>query len=225
MKYRIFSIVSVASILGIALSGCGQVIEATTVPPQHSSSVQSSASTPASVPSASTPSPSPHPSSTSVTSSSGSTAPAFNGTVSRVVTGPSGENPMPSGYRGVDGEIYQPTSDRLEESIAGRLKGNPFVLDFYLNSPNGLTIGITYNHHPVFFGAGPSPTFDVLNFTGDAVILGAPSASAYEGYNLVTGKVIVHNMAVLKGYSYIGVPSHMLGIPHSHYPVTIPSGS
>ncbi|PSR33996.1 MAG: hypothetical protein C7B46_07705 [Sulfobacillus benefaciens] len=86
---------------------------------------------------------------------------------------------------------------------------------------------MSYNGHPIYFGSGPAPVFDVLNFTGTDVVLGMPSAGAYMALNLVTGRPIVSTREVvaLKGYSGLTVPSHILGLPTVTYPVDIPDGA
>lgn len=112
------------------------------------------------------------------------------------------------------------------EGFTGTLDGHPFVLDFYQDYPVGLFVGISYNGHPVYFGSGPAPVFDVLNFTGPDVVLGMPSAGAYMALNLVTGRPIVstRELVALKGYSGLTAPSHILGLPTVTYPIDIPYG-
>ncbi|PSR27722.1 MAG: hypothetical protein C7B47_07615 [Sulfobacillus thermosulfidooxidans] len=67
--------------------------------------------------------------------------------------------------------------------------------------------------------------FNVLNFTGSWVVLGTPSAAAYEAINLTSGRTIVNpeQAAQLKGYTGLGLPSHILGLSHEEFPVSIPS--
>ncbi|POB09706.1 hypothetical protein CO251_14490 [Sulfobacillus sp. hq2] len=71
----------------------------------------------------------------------------------------------------------------------------------------------------MYFGPGPSPVFSVINFTGDEVVLGNPAAGSYMAINLMTGQRTVNLSAVLslKGYPGIGLPSHILGLPGTHY--------
>jgi hypothetical protein len=85
-------------------------------------------------------------------------------------------------------------------------------------------LGINYNHHTVYFGHGPAPVFDVLNFTGNWVVLGAPSAGAYMAFNLVTGHSLVntHQVVLMKGYQGLGTPSHVLGLSGSLISPNIP---
>ncbi|WP_242968629.1 hypothetical protein [Sulfobacillus sp. hq2] len=105
------------------------------------------------------------------------------------------------------------------EGFSGYLDGHSFVFDIYQNYPNGLVLGASYHHVPVYFGPGPSPVFSVINFTGDEVVLGNPAAGSYMAINLMTGQRTVNLSAVLslKGYPGIGLPSHILGLPGTHY--------
>lgn len=119
---------------------------------------------------------------------------------------------------------FQPSKFIPVEGFAGSLHGRPFVLDFYAHYPEGLDVGINYNHHTVYFGHGPAPVFDVLNFTGNWVVLGAPSAGAYMAFNLVTGHSLVntHQVVLMKGYQGLGTPSHVLGLSGSLISPNIP---
>ncbi|AEJ40257.1 hypothetical protein TPY_2080 [Sulfobacillus acidophilus TPY] len=71
----------------------------------------------------------------------------------------------------------------------------------------------------------PVPTLNLLNFTGSWVVVGAPSAAAYEAVNLTSGWTLVNpeQVAPMKGYRGLGLPSRILGLPASDdFPVTIP---
>jgi len=100
------------------------------------------------------------------------------------------------------------------EGLSGQLNGHPFVLDFYQRARVGLFVGVRYNYHTVYFGYGPSPVFYLLNFTGNSVVLGSPSAGQYMAINLTNGRQTVNPQDVvpMKGYRGLGVPSHVLGL-------------
>ncbi len=135
---------------------------------------------------------------------------------------------LPNGFRSASShdtfsaQVYHPV-----EGFGGLLDGHPFVLDFYQDSSVGIFVGASYNGQPTYFGPGPAPMFDVLNFTGTDVVLGMPSAGAYMALNLVTGHPIVSTREVvaLKGYSGLTAPSHILGLPTTTYSIDIPYGT
>jgi hypothetical protein len=162
-------------------------------------------------------------------SPSATTTPPFAGTKVQRYTGPATPQALPNGY--VDSSLPSPdtfsshTYHRVE-GFTGLLDGRPFVLDFYQHYPVGLFVGLSYNGHPVYFGSGPAPVFDVLNFTGPDVVLGMPSAGAYMALNVMTGHPLVSTRTVvaLKGYSGLTAPAHILGLPAAIYPVDIPYG-
>lgn len=68
--------------------------------------------------------------------------------------------------------------------------------------------------------------FDVLNFTGDGLVIGSPSAGAHEAFNLMTGHVLsrLSQVVPLKGYRGLSAPAHVLGLPGTPYPVAVPYG-
>ena len=117
-------------------------------------------------------------------------------------------DPVAGGYGRFSSKEFRPV-----EGFTGILHGHPFVLDFYKRYPDGLYVGIRYDRRTVYFGAGPAPLFDVLNFTGNWVVLGTPTLGAYEGYNLVTGAPFPGHSAPLKGYPGLGTPRRVLGLP------------
>ncbi|WP_242939527.1 hypothetical protein [Sulfobacillus thermosulfidooxidans] len=226
---------------GTVLAGCGTAVQLSAPPsPHHSQSSfrsqsASSVASPSHTPSTynsrrgvnsstsssattATPSPSPGPIHQSL--------PPFSGTITQRVVGSQGPQAVPNGFVSSPPShvVFSPSHFTLVESFTGLLKTHPFVLDFYQNSA-GLFVGINYNHHPVFFGPGPAPVFNVLNFTGSWVVLGTPSAAAYEAINLTSGRTIVNpeQAALLKGYTGLGLPSHILGLSHEEFPVSIPS--
>ncbi|AEJ39715.1 hypothetical protein TPY_1532 [Sulfobacillus acidophilus TPY] len=65
---------------------------------------------------------------------------------------------------------------------------------------------------------------NILNFTGDWVVVGTPSAGAYEAINLMSGQTITNPAAAaqMKGYRGLGLPSHILGLSQKNFPVNIP---
>lgn len=135
---------------------------------------------------------------------------------------------IPSGYQStVSPNLRYSATDIPVTGFSGTLDGHPFVLAFYRDTPEGLLIGASYNGKPVYFGYGPSPVFSVLNFTGTDVVLGSPSAGTYQMINLVTGQQTGNVSVVdpLKGYSGLGLPSHILGLPGTNDSTTIPYGS
>lgn len=154
-------------------------------------------------------------------------SPGFSGTGVKLLTGKNTPSAIPVGYKGSQPGLTfaNPTFTPIE-GFAGTLNGKKFVLDFYSNKPNGIAVGINYNNKPVYFGFGPSPMFDVLNFTGENVVLGSSSTGSYMAINLVTGNVNTNPSQVvsIKGYSGINPPNYVLGLPGTQYPVTIPYG-
>jgi hypothetical protein len=151
--------------------------------------------------------------------------PPFSGTILKRVVGANGPQAIPDGFTSAPPShlTFAPSQYPLVESFSGRLQEHPFILDFYQNA-NGMFVGVSYNHHPVFFGPGPVPTLNILNFTGDWVVLGTPSAGAYEAINLKSGHTIINpeQAAQLKGYHGLGLPAHILGLPQKDLPVRIP---
>ena len=136
--------------------------------------------------------------------------PPFAGTSVRFLTGAHVPPAVAPGYHGFSSKDFRPV-----EGFTGILHGHPFVLEFYARALHGLYVGIRYNARTVYFGTGPAPAFDVLNFTGNWVVLGTPSAGAYIVYNLVTGRLLVATarIAALKGYRGLGTPRRVLGLP------------
>lgn len=137
---------------------------------------------------------------------------------------------LPNGY--TDGpaashSTFSTTTYHRVEGFGGSLEGHRFTLDFYTDYPDGLFVGANYNGRPVYFGPGPAPVFDVLNFTGSDVVLGSPSAGAYMALNLVAGMPVfsVREVVPLKGYAGLGAPPHILGLPTTGDSVTIPYGT
>nr|WP_243148208.1 hypothetical protein [Sulfobacillus thermotolerans] len=168
-----------------------------------------------------------HASSSSQTATS---PPPFAGQQVQRYTGQQTPQALPNGFVASSApspHTFSSQTYHRVEGFTGILDSHPFVLDFYQDSPVGLFVGVSYNGHPVYFGPGPAPVFDVLNFTGTDVVLGTPSAGAYMALNLVTGHPIVSTRAVvaLKGYSGLTAPSHILGLPTATYPVDIPYGA
>ena len=151
----------------------------------------------------------------------------FSGSDVKLLKGQHTPVAISKGYKGAQPNMTFSNQKFLPiEGFTGTLHGKKFVLDFYSNQPNGIVIGVRYNNKPVYFGFGPSPMFDVLNFTGDNVVLGSPSAGAYMTMNLVTGKVDTNTSQVvsMKGYSGITPPKYVLGLSNTKYPITIPYG-
>lgn len=134
---------------------------------------------------------------------------------------------VPSGYQMPGQNIaYSAKTFRPDEAFSGTLQGHPFELAIYEDYPQGLAIGVSYNHQPLYFGYGPSAVFDVLNFTGDQVVLGNPSAGTYMAVNLTNGAISTDPAIIntLKGYQGLGLPSHILGLPETNFPTTVPYG-
>ncbi|NMP23703.1 hypothetical protein HIJ39_15270 [Sulfobacillus sp. DSM 109850] len=73
---------------------------------------------------------------------------------------------------------------------------------------------------------GPSAVFDVLNFTGNQVVLGNTAAGTYMAINLQTGHTITNpsDVVPLKGFTGLVAPPDILGLPETHDLVTIPYG-
>lgn len=135
---------------------------------------------------------------------------------------------IPAGFsRSRSSPSFSARTYHLVEGFTGTLAGHPFILDIYADPSRGLFIGLNYNHRPLRFGPGPSPVFDVLNFTGDWLVVGSPSAGAYEALNLVTGRALYRARQVvpLKGYRGLAAPQHVLGLAGIQAPVAIPYGS
>ncbi|CAB1128943.1 protein of unknown function [Candidatus Hydrogenisulfobacillus filiaventi] len=142
------------------------------------------------------------------------------------MVGPRGPQALPNGFVSSPPShvIFSSSRFPLAESFSGRLAGHPFILDFYRNSQGGF-IGVRYNSRPVYFGPGPVPTLSILNFTGPWVVVGTPSAVAYEAINPTSGSTINNpqQAARMKRYRGLGEPSHILGLPaNNRWPVTIP---
>ncbi len=139
---------------------------------------------------------------------------------------------LPAGFHASSGQhlIFSTAAYRPVEGFRGTLAGHSFVLDFYQNSqPSsaGLYVGVQYNHHPVYFGYGPAAAFDVLAFNQDTVVLGNMDQGTYMVLNLITGQqnALASETAALNGYSAVTPPSHILGLPGTHYAVRIPYGN
>jgi len=158
---------------------------------------------------------------------SASQTPSFAGAQVQFFRGTSAPPAIPAGYVGVHlaGAFSSGTYHRVE-GFTGILAGHPFIVDLYSGYPSGLFIGVNYNHQPVLFAAGPAPVFDVLNFTGDWMVLGDPAAGAYEAINLTSGRVVTRLSQVipLKGYSGLTPPPDILGLPGIQQSVTVPYG-
>lgn len=166
----------------------------------------------------------------SSSSHTATSTPPFAGQEVQRYTGHHTPQALPNGYLASSTPSHRTFSaqtDHRVEGFRGMLEGHPFVLDFYQDAPVGLFVGVSYNGHAVYFGPGPAPVFDVLNFTGTDVVLGTPSAGAYMALNLVSGHPIVSTREVvaLKGYSGLTTPSHIPGLPTTAYSVAIPYGS
>ncbi len=136
---------------------------------------------------------------------------------------------LPNGFQAPKDQhmTFSDHTDHRLEGFTGTLNGHPFILDFYEDYPVGDVVGVSYNSRPVYFGNGPAAVFDVLNFTGNTVVLGSPTVGAYMALNLVTGQSMVNPSQVvpLKGYQGLTAPSHILGLPGTHYPVGVPYAS
>lgn len=135
---------------------------------------------------------------------------------------------IPTGFH-KDRVVFSPVTYHPVEGFTGLLDGHPFVLDFYHNatpSSAGTYVGIRYDHHPVYFGYGPTVGFAILAFKQDAVVLGNMSSGNYMVLNLMTGQVSpsaseAENTA-LNGYSSLIPPTHILGLPGTDYSINIP---
>ncbi|MDP9727447.1 hypothetical protein [Alicyclobacillus tolerans] len=135
-------------------------------------------------------------------------------------------NAIPNGYTDQHTQLtYYRNKFQKIESFTGTLHHKTFILDFYNSIPNGIAVGVSYNHQPVYFGWGPSPVFDILHFVGDSILLGSPSAGAYMAINLMNGHLMTHTKQIvkLKGYSGLQPPKYILGLPGTHYPIQIPN--
>ena len=122
---------------------------------------------------------------------------------------------VPSGFTDAAQHLtFNPAKYTPVEGLSGQLNGHPFVLDFYQQARVGLFVGVRYNHHTVYFGYGPSPVFSMLNFTGNSVVLGSPSAGQYMAINLINGRQTVkpQDVVSMKSYRGLGVPNHVLGL-------------
>lgn len=151
----------------------------------------------------------------SLTTATSSTTPTFAATSWHLSRGSQMVSAVPSGFTDAAQHLtFNPAKYSPVEGLSGQLHGHPFVLDLYQQARVGLFVGVRYNHHTVYFGYGPSPVFDMLNFTGNWVVLGAPSAGQYMAINLTNGKQIVNPQDVvpMKGYRGLGVPNHVLGL-------------
>jgi len=110
------------------------------------------------------------------------------------------------------------------EAISGQIHGYKFVLEVYEKSCQGLFIGVRYDHHTVYFGYGPSAWFQLLAFTGEAVLLGNPSSGMYMRIDLATGSESTENGGVFKNQPMLFPPNRILGLPGLRIPSQI-SGS
>lgn len=219
---RIRRMLSLSGIMGgtLVLAGCGVTTHAA-APSQrpHTAAPQSTVVSPsASAPTASTlasPSGTPR-------SSAASTADFAGHQIQRYV-GHHIPSALPNGFAAHHSTFSTQTYHPVE-GFTGTLKGHSFALEFYEKASVGLFVGLRYHGQPVYFGPGPDPVFDVLNFTGADVVLGTPSAGAYMALNLVTGHAITNPQQVvpLKGYAGLTAPDHVLGLPGTTYPVTVP---
>ncbi len=153
--------------------------------------------------------------------------PPFNGSHVVRTTGSSVAVNVPSGYQ-MPGQNIAYSSKQFQpaEAFSGTLKGHPFEFAIYEDYPHGLAVGVSYNHQPLYFGYGPSPVFSVLNFTGDQVVFGLPSAGTYMAVNLTNGAISTDPATInaLKGYEGLGLPSHILGLPGTNFPTAVPYG-
>ncbi len=152
--------------------------------------------------------------------------PNFAGRNVQRTTGGSVPRAIPNGYQSTispnltfSSNTYTPT-----QGFSGTLAGHPFVLDFYQDYPQGLAVGVSYDNKPVYFGYGPSPVFSVINFTGNEVVIGNPASGSYMALNLTTGQQTTNPSVInsLKGYTGLGLPSHVLGLPGTDYSSAIP---
>ncbi|WP_230087835.1 hypothetical protein [Alicyclobacillus mali (ex Roth et al. 2021)] len=162
--------------------------------------------------------------STGESTASDETSSHFTGTLVRI-TGANISSVVPDGYRDPrTGLTYLSKYFHDVEDFTGTIGGKPFALGFYDDRPNGIAIGLSYNHHPVYFGWGPTPIFDVLKFVGESVIVGTPSAGAYEALNLQNGDVVTQTSQVMSLYGVhnLQTPQYILGLPGDRYPVQIP---
>jgi hypothetical protein len=94
-------------------------------------------------------------------------------------------------------------------------------LDVYQDYPVGQFVGVQHNHQTVYFGYGPGPVFDILNFTGNWVVLGSPASGQYMAINLTTGRQSSDPVA-LKGYGGLRPPGHVLGLAGRPIPSHVP---
>lgn len=153
------------------------------------------------------------------------TTPAFAATTWRFLQGRQVVPAVPRGFTDAAQHLtFTPAQYQPVEGFVGQLHGHPFVLDFYAQSRVGLFVGVQYNHRPVYFGYGPSAVFDLLNFTGDSVVLGSPAAGQYMAVNLMTGQQTTNPQTVvpLKGYRGLGVPRYVLGLKGHRISPVIP---
>lgn len=154
--------------------------------------------------------------------------PPFAGTQVKFYRGVSTPAAVPAGYAGTNlAAAFSPSVYHRVEGFSGTLAGHPFVVDIYSGYPSGLFVGVSYNHQPVLFAAGPAPVFDILNFTGDWMVLGSPSAGAYEAINLTNGHTLTQASQVvpLKGYEGLAPPTNILGLPGIQQSAAVPYGS
>ncbi|WP_219930721.1 hypothetical protein [Sulfoacidibacillus thermotolerans] len=171
-----------------------------------------------------------HPQSTTVSSPSFKKNPTktniFLGKNVRMIINSNMPKAISNGYTDQQTKLtYSKNKFQAVESFTGILNNKTFILDFYKSASNGIAVGISYNHQPVYFGWGPSPVFDILHFVGDNVLLGSPSAGAYMAINLVNGQLITNTeeIVALKGYSGLQPPKYILGLPGTHYSIQIPN--
>lgn len=164
--------------------------------------------------------------SSSVSTNASSTPNIFSGKNVKLINGLHIPLAIPNGYTDKQtGLTYSKSKFRSIKAFTGILDNKIFVLEFYKNNLNGISVGVSYNNQPVYFGWGPTPEFNILNFTGNDVVLGSPSAGAYIAINLTNGQLITNTAQVvaLKGYRSLQGPKYILGIPETHYSVQIPN--
>jgi hypothetical protein len=153
------------------------------------------------------------------------TSKSFSGMNVQLVSGLHVSSSIPNGYTDKQtGLTYSNTKFQTVEEFTGTLKGKSFMLDFYREPSDGIAVGVSYDHRPVYFGWGPAPQFNILNFTGSDVVLGSPAAGAYLAIDLISGQLITktEQVVALKGYQGLQPPKDILGLPGSHYSIRIP---